>query len=117
MTAQEQYRLYQQEKTKAENAKRYHIDDIRQFDNKVVATSDAWDYKLHIYNDNSASLVYIAKNPESGYKSGIWCGIASLKSHLRHLCNVRYDTEWVSLFDGVNWIVTESGFFKALGIA
>ena len=114
MTAQESYRLYEEQKTKERNAKNYHIDKIGRFNGVVVATSDNWDYKLIIYSDNSASLNYIAKNEQ--VKSGFFCGISSLKNHLRHLCNIQYDTKWKSLFDGVNWTIKEPAFFEALGI-
>lgn len=103
MTAQEDFRMYQENKAKERNAKKYHTEAIRKYSGLIVAECGNWFYKLVIFKDNSAALCYIAK-PGSGCANGIYCGTDILKYH----------------FNGItpkDWKIKEEGFFKTLEIA
>ena len=102
MTAQESFRAYQAEKDRQRNRQKYHTDSIRQYNGQTVAESGNWLYRLVIYSDESAAVLYIAK-PGSGCGSGHYCGTATLKNHLKSVGLER-------------WTITEPGFFEALEI-
>ncbi len=111
----EKHEKAQREKRAAENVKKYHTDDIRKYNNQIIAIGRSnWDYRLVIFDDNSAALFYIAK-PGSGCKSGIFCGTNILKYHLQDL--KRYEKAAHDSIIPADWIITEPGFFQALNIA
>lgn len=110
MTAQEIYNEWKQAKTKAENYKKYHIDTIEKYNGLILAESTNFFYKLRIYSDNSAALLFIAK-PGSGCKNGHYCGTNSLKYHFSSL---NHDKKTIIPND---WKIIEQDFFTALNIA
>lgn len=112
--ARKEHEKYLKEKAIKENTRKYHTDIIKQWNNKVVATSNSWDYVLHIYGDKSAALYYIAK-PESGCKSGQYCGIDILSYHFKDLKKYDKDKDRKSIIPA-DWIIKESDFFTALNI-
>jgi len=83
---------------------------IKDFSGVTVATSESWDYKVTIYKDGSASLDYIAKDKE--HLSGIWCGISSLKRHLKHNAYLQNKSDIIPN----DWTILQPVFFEALDI-
>lgn len=107
---------YTEEQRKAaieKNRKKYHIDAIRLYDKKIVATSDGWDYVLQIYDDNSATIKAIGKN---GHGDCYWAGTHILKSHLIDLQRIKGWNNEGTIIPSY-WEVLEPGFFEALNIA
>lgn len=84
---------------------------------KLIATgSGNWDYYLlPPFKDGSQAVYYKAKEG-SGAGSGIYCGVKRLRSHLIHLANVKYDSNWDSIIPD-DWTVVDRQFFDSLGIA
>lgn len=71
-----------------------------------------WDYYLAPpFEDGSQAILYIAK-PESGAASGIWCGVSSLRSHLKRLQSITNSKNLIP----DNWTVKDHSFFENLGI-
>lgn len=101
------------EKAKARNNKSYFTDLIREYNNKIVATCDNWNYVLKVYTDNSAGLDCIAK-PGSGCHNCSYAGTNILKSHLIHLTKYRKNPHPGIIPE--DWTILEPGFFKALEI-
>lgn len=102
MTAQESMRIYESEKVKKENNKKYHTEEIRQFSGQAVASSESWDYVLQIFKDNSACLLYVTKDSQHG--SGFFCGVDRLRSHMKERT-------------AFGWNILEPEFFDILKIA
>lgn len=82
----------------------------------LIATGASnWDYYLGPKSeDGSQAVLYIAKE-NSGAGSGIYCNVSSLKSHFRHMQNIKHGSTWNSLIPD-DWTITDSSFFEKLGI-
>lgn len=102
MTAQESMRVYELEKAKKENGRKYHTEEIRQFSGQTVATSENWEYVLQIFKDNSACLLYVKK--DSQHESGFFCGVDRLRSRMKERI-------------AFGWNILEPEFFDILEIA
>lgn len=73
-----------------------------------------WNYYLRTFSDGSQCIMAMAK-PESGAGNCFYCSVKNLRSHFRHLNNIKYGHNWTSLLPN-DWIIKDKDFFKNLGI-
>jgi len=111
--AQKDYKEYLRQKAIKDNTKKYHTDIIEKWKNKVVATSQNWNYVLQIFSDKSAGL-YCQAKPESGCKNCHYCGTDILLYHFKDL--KKYEKKERKSIIPADWIILESDFFTALNI-
>lgn len=84
---------------------------------KLIATgSSNWDYYLTPPLEDGSQAVYYKAKEGSGAGSGIYCSLKRLRSHLIHLANTKYGSNWNSIIPD-DWQIVDRQFFDSLGIA
>lgn len=86
--------------------------NVLDFNNKVVAKSYRGVYIVKVCKDGSS---YLWNEAANGYRSCMFCGLDTLRSHLIYLANLLRGSNWESSIPD-DWEIIDRSFFDRLNI-